>query len=67
MDMQEVEIRVDREGNVAIHVQGIRGEECIRITKSIEEALGDLTDRLLSGEFYEELGSARSRDKAGRY
>jgi hypothetical protein len=66
MDMQEVEIRVDREGNVAIHVQGVRGEECTWITKSIEEALGDLTDRTLSGEFYEEQGSERSHNKAGR-
>jgi len=47
--------------------RGVRGEECIRITKGIEEVLGDLTDRTLSGEFYEEQGSARSRDKAGRY
>jgi hypothetical protein len=66
MEMQEMEIRVDQDGNVAIHVQGVKGEECTRITKAIEDALGSLTDRTLSGEFYEEKGTVTSHEKAGR-
>jgi hypothetical protein len=65
MDMQEMEIRVDREGNVAIHVCGIKGEECTRITRTLEEALGILEERTFTGEFYEEERTIGSHEKTG--
>jgi hypothetical protein len=55
MDMQELEIQVDRDGNVTVHVKGVKGEECLALTKSIEDALGRVTDRSLTHEHYENL------------
>jgi len=63
MELQEMEIQVDREGNVNLHVRGVKGEECIMITKSIEEPLGEIVERTLSGEFYQEQKTIYSRDR----
>jgi hypothetical protein len=53
MDMQELEIQVDREGNVIVHVKGVKGDDCLLLTRSIEDALGRVTDRSLTHEHYE--------------
>ncbi len=63
MELQELEIQMDREGNVTLHVRGVKGEECIMITKSIEEPLGKIIERRLSGEFYQEQKTLTSRDR----
>lgn len=55
MGMEEIEIRVDQEGNVTLHVQGVHGEECRVITASLEEALGSVTERVMTGDFYHEV------------
>ncbi len=54
MGMEELEIKVDRDGNVTIHVKGVSGDECVRITGSIEEALGAVADRVLTGDYFDE-------------
>jgi hypothetical protein len=63
MELQELDIQVDREGNVTLHVRGVKGEECIMITRSIEEPLGEIIERTLSGEFYQEQKTIYSRDR----
>jgi hypothetical protein len=63
MELQEMEIQVDREGNVTLHVLGVEGEECTMITKSIEEPLGEVVERTLSGEFYQEQKTICGRDR----
>ncbi|MCE5297394.1 MAG: DUF2997 domain-containing protein [Methanoregulaceae archaeon] len=55
MDIQELEIQVDRDGNVTVHVKGVKGDECVALTKSIEDALGRVADRSLTHEHYENL------------
>ncbi|NYT06747.1 MAG: DUF2997 domain-containing protein [Methanomicrobiales archaeon] len=61
--MQQIEIRVDRDGNVTVHVEGVKGEECIRITRTLEEALGSVTDRSFRAEFFEEQVLERTAEK----
>jgi hypothetical protein len=63
MELQELEIQMDCEGNVTLHVRGVKGEECIMITKRIEESLGETVERTLSGEFYQEQKTIYSRDR----
>jgi hypothetical protein len=67
MDMQELEIQVDRDGNVTVHVKGVKGEECLALTKSIEDALGRVTDRSLTHEHYENLLKEFNRFKVREY
>jgi hypothetical protein len=66
MGMQQIEIQVDYDGNVTVHVEGVKGEECIRITRSLEEALGSVTDRSFCAEYFEEQVSERTAEKVAK-
>ncbi len=54
MDMQELEITIDKEGQVQVHVRGIHGQECLTTTKNIENALGEVQTRGVLPEYYEQ-------------
>lgn len=55
MEMQELEITIDNEGRVQIGVRGVRGGDCVALTRSLEEAIGDVRDRNFSPEYFEEI------------
>jgi hypothetical protein len=63
MGMQQIEIQVDRDGNITVHVEGVKGEECIRITRTLEEALGSVTDRSFCAEYFEDQVLERTAEK----
>lgn len=52
MDMQELEIVIDKDGQVSISVKGARGTECTAITRELESELGDLLERTHTSEFF---------------
>ena len=52
--LDELEITIDNDGNVTIKVIDGDGETCVELTKELEEALGLVTDRRLTSEYYEE-------------
>ena len=40
MELQEINVYIDRDGRVRIEVRGVKGKRCLDITRSLEEALG---------------------------
>jgi len=62
MEMQELEIIVESDGNTIIHVKGAKGSDCLGITGTIEEKLGTVTERTFTTDYYEQPGYARNRD-----
>jgi hypothetical protein len=54
MTMQELEITIDNEGRVLIHVNGVKGEECLTLTKKLEDEVGDVQERAFSPDYYEQ-------------
>lgn len=54
MTMQELEITIDNEGRVLVHVNGVKGEECLSLTKNLENAVGDVQERSFSSDYYEQ-------------
>lgn len=54
MEMQELEITINREGRVQVAVRGIRGEGCLGIATGIESAVGTVEKREYTAEFYEQ-------------
>ncbi len=40
MDLQEIEITINKKGQVEIHVRGVKGKACLDLTQSLEAALG---------------------------
>ena len=52
MDMQELEIVIDKDGQVSISVKGARGAECTALTRKLESELGDLLERTHTSEYF---------------
>jgi hypothetical protein len=51
VEIQEIEITIDKTGQVVIHVQGAKGLVCMDLTHDLEKALGgEVTDRQLTPE-----------------
>lgn len=57
----QIEITIDKEGNVSYQVKGMRGKKCTDETKFLDDALGEVTARKFSREYYEKakVGSKR--------
>jgi hypothetical protein len=56
MDVQEVEVIINKNGQVQIQVRGIKGTQCLDITQDLEQALGgNVSLRELTPEALEEL------------
>lgn len=53
MPPQMIEVKIDKDGNVTIHVQGIKGQSCTDITKTIESALGGDVEREWTAEAFD--------------
>lgn len=49
---KQIDFTIDEEGNVSIQVKGVAGAECEKLTREIEEALGVVSDRSRTSEYY---------------
>ena len=67
MDMKELDITIDREGKVRIAVRGGHGEDCIGLTRKIEEVVGVVEERELLPEYYEQAADVHTRETLGKY
>ncbi len=55
MELQEIEVTIERNGEVRIEVRGVKGRSCIELTEDVIEALGgDVAERELTSEAYED-------------
>ncbi len=50
---REIQFTINEQGEVSIQVKGVKGAECERITREIEEALGIVQARQHTSEFYQ--------------
>ncbi len=54
MNLQEIEVIIDPDGKVRIEVHGVKGMQCLNLTKDLEAALGDaVEEREMKPEAYE--------------
>jgi Protein of unknown function (DUF2997) len=54
MDLEEIEIIIDKEGHVRIEVRGVQGTACLDLTRDLEAALGGEVElREMRPEAYE--------------
>lgn len=55
MELQEVEVTIDKDGQIRIHVRGVKGDACLSLTQALEEALGGgVIERDMTPEALEE-------------
>jgi hypothetical protein len=51
MQIHDIEVVIDKQGTVQIHVQGVKGGSCLELTKELERALGaEVVSRELTAE-----------------
>ena len=66
MEMQELEITIDREGRVQVQVKGVHGPACLSLTKDLESAVGVVAERTCSPAYYEQPVSTTEHQQARR-
>jgi hypothetical protein len=56
MDAKKTEIafKIGLDGAVTFEVKGVKGADCLELTKDIEEELGVVVSREKTSEYYEE-------------
>ena len=54
MEMQEVDVIIEKDGQVRIEVRGVKGPSCLDLTRGLEEALGgQVAERQMTPEAQE--------------
>ncbi len=59
MKKPEIDISIDKDGQVRIKVHGVSGEECLKLTDAIREIVGIEVSRQLTTEYYGTPGGVR--------
>jgi hypothetical protein len=64
---QTVEVEIDANGKVVIQTKGFQGASCLQATKSLESALGLVTDDTKTREFHQAASQSQPQQaKAGQ-
>jgi hypothetical protein len=67
MEMQEMEIVIDKEGRIQVNVTGAHGTDCLAMTKNLEESAGVVEERTYSPAYYEQTVSEEHYTRIRRY
>ena len=62
---KDIEIEIMPDGTVSLAVKGAKGKECLDLTKFLEEALGEVTERTHTSEYYEQETKTDGTIKVG--
>ena len=63
MNLQEIEITIDKEGRVNMKVNGAHGDDCLVLTRDLENAVGVVEQREYSAEYYEQPSEVRGHQR----
>jgi hypothetical protein len=54
VDLQEIDVLIDKDGQVRLEVRGVKGPACLDLTRDLEAALGgQVADRQMTAEAQE--------------
>jgi hypothetical protein len=57
VDVQEIEVIIEKNGQVRVQVRGVKGQGCLDLTAALEQALGgQIEAREMTAEAYEQVG-----------
>ena len=57
---EEFEITIGANGEIQIEVTGAKGKECLELTEFLEQALGEVKERKMKPEYYEQKDSTKT-------
>jgi len=55
----DIEIIIEKNGQVKIHVKGVKGKGCMEYAKWLTEIIGKVQDQTMTSEYYEPEEKAR--------
>jgi hypothetical protein len=53
MAKHEVEIEINSQGEVKVHIKGAKGKACMEYAKWLTQVVGKVKDQKLTSEYYE--------------
>jgi hypothetical protein len=54
MELQEIDVFIEKDGQVRIEVRGVKGESCLDLTAALERSLGgQIESREMTADSYE--------------
>jgi hypothetical protein len=56
----EIEVVISSTGEVKLVTRGLKGQSCLAETEALEKALGTVTRRERTSEYYQQAGTARA-------
>ncbi len=54
---QEIELFISDDGQLKVHIKGMKGPGCLKVIESITKEVGILQEKQLSSEYYEQPGT----------
>jgi hypothetical protein len=54
-DKHELELFISEEGELKVHIKGIKGPACLKILENIAKKIGEEKERSLTSEYYEKI------------
>jgi hypothetical protein len=49
----EIELFISDDGELKVHIKGMKGPGCLKVMDSLAKEVGHLKDKELTGEYYE--------------
>ena len=59
MAQHDIEIIIEKNGQVKIHIKGVKGKGCMEYAKWLTDIIGKVQDQTLTSEYYEPEEKAR--------
>jgi len=53
MEQQEFEIEIRKDGEVKVHIKGVKGQKCLEYAKLFEGIVGPIKEQELTAEYYD--------------
>jgi hypothetical protein len=53
MEKHEFELEIRKNGEVKVHIKGVKGKRCIDYVKFLQEVVGPVKEQNLTHEYYE--------------
>jgi hypothetical protein len=61
---EELEITISPEGQIKVHIKGIKGKKCSDLMKKLEKELGFISEQKYTSEYYEQEDSTQIHGRA---
>ena len=64
-DKIEIELVFTPEGEVRLRTRGLKGKTCLAETEALEKALGTVTERQKTSEYYQQPAGVKGTNRQG--